>query len=933
MFGIMLQKMWHKKWMNISLLLGCTLLIAIVVSFPIYRGAAYDRMLNDSFESYIQKNGKLPTTISGTVSVRKERGGATLTKMDQFPEWFYNAFSVDEVATFIYTDVANSEMTSDTKRADAKELSVRISAVDGLSDNAKMLAGEMYSDNGLTGDGAIECIVSQNCLVNLGLLVDEYFTFDSLTYTDGTPVRVYIKGVFDASDDPGYFWITKPDNFSDNLFCNPNVFREKFTGDNAYKFSLSKSVTVMFDCLNIKASDVENLTLNTEYLFNESSYQSVLKTPAYIELLDEFNIRVARISATLLILQVPVLAMLATFLFMISGQMYEMEKNEISVIKSRGSSKAQIIRLYFYQGLVITLGGAVFGLPLGGLFARVLGATRNFLEFDFDDMLPAGFTFEALIYMLVAILLCLLSITIPSIRHSNVSIVNLKQSKALRRKAWWEKLYLDIVFLGVSLYGFYSFKKNGAGLSGDVMAGESLDPLLYLSSSVFILGAGLFFLRIQPYLVKLIYTIGKKSWGPASHVSFLENIKNGRKQQLIMLFLIMTISLGMYHATVARTILDNAVENTGYLSGADVIIKEKWSEIVDQYGIGTGEYIVPNYAKYNSLEAAESFTRVIYEPKTTVITATGSTVNAILMGIHTKEFGTETMVGREYLEKHYYEYLNDLAAVENGVLVSKDFNTKLGYEIGDSINVSSAKKKTLSGKIVGFIDYFPGFSPIEKGLNPDGSAFSEDAFLVVTHYDYVNSKFGTTPYEVWIKLKDGYGEKDISDWITANKVTLSKYVNKANNLERTMQDPLLQGTNGVLTMGFVVTLILCGVGYLIFWVMSIRERELMFGVLRATGLHKSEIIKMLINEQIFSGLFSVIAGIGVGKITSTLYVPILQEAYASADQALPMKLITNASDMYRLYGVIAVVMIAVLCVLIAILSKMNVTKALKLGEE
>ena len=85
--------------------------------------------------------------------------------------------------------------------------------------------------------------------------------------------------------------------------------------------------------------------------------------------------------------------------------------------------------------------------------------------------------------------------------------------------------------------------------------------------------------------------------------------------------------------------------------------------------------------------------------------------------------------------------------------------------------------------------------------------------------------------------------------------------------------------------------------------------------------------------MVFSGVLSILAGIGIGKLTSKLFVPILQQAYSSENQALPMRLITVASDMYRLYGVIAAVMIIVLLVLVFILFRMNVTKALKLGEE
>ena len=64
-----------------------------------------------------------------------------------------------------------------------------------------------------------------------------------------------------------------------------------------------------------------------------------------------------------------------------------------------------------------------------------------------------------------------------------------------------------------------------------------------------------------------------------------------------------------------------------------------------------------------------------------------------------------------------------------------------------------------------------------------------------------------------------------------------------------------------------------------------------------------------------------------------MFVPMLQQAYAASNQALPMQLITKTSDLIRLYGVIAAVMVVCLLVLILLIFKLNVTKALKLGEE
>ena len=55
MLRIMLQKIWHKKWMNLCLLLGCVLLIATVICFPLYKDAAYNRMLQDEFENELSE--------------------------------------------------------------------------------------------------------------------------------------------------------------------------------------------------------------------------------------------------------------------------------------------------------------------------------------------------------------------------------------------------------------------------------------------------------------------------------------------------------------------------------------------------------------------------------------------------------------------------------------------------------------------------------------------------------------------------------------------------------------------------------------------------------------------------------------------------------------------------------------------------------------
>lgn len=932
MFRIMLQKLWHKRWMNLCLLLGSILLIATVVSFPLYQAAAYDRMLQDEFNSYIATQGKWPTMCSLVTVSKKDRGGVAIKRMEELMDSLGSDLGVTMKETVYYYLLSAQDVHSAMNRADMGKQTVRLSALSDLPEHASMLNGEMFSESGLTEDGCIEVVVSQAGLVGMKLLVGETIVFDGMRDADGNEIKLYVKGVFGQEDRNDFYWQANPNEMEDICLMNMDLFREMFTGENAIKYTISCRYFPMFEYEDIKAEQVEGLAQATDYLTQKGPFRSTIDSPDYRDLLERYMNKYSRIQATLAILQIPVLIMLGAFLFMISGQMYEMERNEISVIKSRGSSGGQIFRLYLYQSGFLAAVGACLGIPLGTVFSRILGSARSFLEFEDNTPLQIVFTTETWLYAGAAMLATLLIMALPAIKHSRVTIVKLKQQKALKKKSWWEIIFLDIILLAISMYGYYSFHKSSGIMVENVLMGKSLDPLLYVSSSLFIVGAGLLYLRLQPLIVQLIYLIGKRFWKPASYASFMENLKNGRKQQFIMLFLIMTISLGMYHATVARTILQNAQENAEYLDGADIIIKEVWQGLVDENGKSTG-YLEPDFNKYIDMEFAESYTRVLNDESAYIGESKSERQTIRLMGIHTKDFGEITRLPRYLTEKHYYEYLNSLAEVRDGLLVSENFRTKLGYDVGDSITVYNSQGVGTTGKIVDFFAYWPGYSPTVTSMNPDGTVVTNDSFLAVTHYDVLRQKWGIVPYEVWIGLKEGYDAQDVYEWIQENDVRVRKYVSMENDVQSATEDPLLQGTNGVLTMGFVVTILLCAVGYLIYWIMSIRSREMMFGVLRACGMHKSELFHMLMNEQIFSGVFTVLAGIGIGKLASTMFVPLLQQAYAATNQVLPMKLVVNQADMIRLYGVIAAVMVLCLLVLIILLFKLNVAKALKLGEE
>jgi len=936
MLGLMFRKLWYKKWMFLCLLLGSVLLVATACSFPLYRNAVLNRMLQDEFKQNMETSNEWPVKIDSVIISKKNVGGKAMSGMEMFIAGLPEQFSMSEKQSILYYSVSLSEGTSVLKSETESVVSLRLGYMSGLPAHAALVDGYMYSESGFTEDGYIEVVISEAAMVNLKLIVGECIEMSALKDTEGNNLRLKVVGVFHQADDNDLYWQMDPDDMDTACLMNEELFRQYFTGEQAEGYTITCYYHVLFDYHEILAEQVGEIRRATQYIAEESAYKGVISAPDYLNILDTYLDKENRINTTLTILQIPVILLLCAFLFMISGQMYEMERNEISVLKSRGASRAQIFRLYLYQGIFFGVLGMAFGIPSGSVFSRILGSASSFLEFGITRNLNIRYSIDVFVYSAAAATVLILIITLPALKHSKVTIVNLKQQRELKKRSWWETCFLDIIFLGISIYGYYNYSNHMDDLMQRALKGEALDPLLYISSSLFILGMGLLFLRFQPLLAKIVFFIGRKRFKPAAYASFTEIIKNGRKQQYIMLFMILTVSLGMFNAVSARTIAQNTLNNVEYLSGADLVVQEVWGNNAAFSQSDPSikfQYYEPDYAKYASMTGAKSYTKVIDEKAGYISLSGNEQITVEIMGIHTREFGLSTWVSASLLEEPYYAYLNKLAAQTDGILVSRNFQTMQGYKEGDQITFYNGNGTKASGYIVGFFDYWPAYEPTTITLDGENNIKIMNNYLIVSHLSVLQQYWGITPYQIWISVKEDAYPSFFSDWVKENQVTLSMYRNRAQELEAVIEDPLLQGMNGVLTMSFIVTMLLCVAGYLIYWIMSIRSREMMFGVLRAFGMHKEEILQMLVNEQIFSGIFSILAGIVVGRISYELFVPMLQTAYSTSNQVLPLTLITQMSDMIRLYTVITLTMAVCLVVLAAFVFKLNITKALKLGEE
>ena len=928
MLAFVKNKIFSKKWMVISLLIGNILLISIAACSPMYSDAVLQRMLNKDLVDLMTTTGRYPGVIEMRSSYNdKVVNGGQFEVVERAAEYAQElqeecVVPITEAVTILYkSDVSAVHEAVSGSYTDS--FPSRLEAMEGIEEHVNLLSGELSKSG--SSDSMLEAIVSEKTLMESGLFVGEVLTMDRLKNPEtGETYQVKIVGVFEPISEEDPYWNTNPNKVRNYLYVNYEDFRAEFVDNEDTRQNFNRVDYIMMDYQKIKGVQVYDL-LEMFDRYIEQIGQDRFKVLAY-DTLDTYLLNANKLDVTLVVLQVPIFLMLAAFIFMVSGQMLNMEQNEISVIKSRGASKKQIISIYLMQSALIAAVSFVIAIPLSYFICQVVGSANAFLEFVSRKALPARFALPVWLFALGAAVISIGTMVIPAIKYAKVGIVDHKRRRHKQSKPLWQKLFLDVILLAVSMYGLYSYNNQMAFLSQQVDGGASLDPLLYSCSSMFILGAAMFVVRIFPLVIKVIFVVFKKIWSPAMYASFLRMLRSRSNQNFIMIFLILTMALGIFSAETAHTINRNAEDKIRYVNGADVIVSESWAEMtMGSTGVDDQEIVFtePDFTKYHDMDEDALMTRVLYRGNVSI--AGASSITSSLLGINTKEFGEVVEMKDGLLSEHWYHYLNAMSQDPEGVLVSTSFRDELGYKLGDRISYRENNVDTIRGVIYGFVDYWPGMTPPEAG--EDGTSY-----FIIANLSLVQMKWGVQPYEIWMKNL-GDSSQYIYDFAEKHQISFQKFVDTNADIIELKNDPVFQGTNGVLTVGFIVVLVLCSVGFLIYWILSIQSRALQFGIFRAMGMTMREVLSMLFNEQLFISGVSIAAGVGVGKMASKLFVPIIQMAYSSAEQIIPLEIQSAANDTLKLYIVVGLVMIVCMVILGWMIKKIKIAQALKLGED
>ena len=341
-------------------------------------------------------------------------------------------------------------------------------------------------------------------------------------------------------------------------------------------------------------------------------------------------------------------------------------------------------------------------------------------------------------------------------------------------------------------------------------------------------------------------------------------------------------------------------------------------------------YTEPDFVPYTQLDTIERATKV-YRDDNASLSQNGSGAHSLqnlqLMGIVPHEFGEVVWSRSDLLPVHINEYLNILTEDPSAVFISRSIAESAGIRPGDKVSLSwTGQVKPREVMVCGVIDYWPT-------INPNQDADGETPRFIIANLGCLNEGGNIRPYEIWMKRALGVTSEQIYQEFEEKDIKFDTIQNRQQDLVAAKNDPMLQGTNGMLTLGFIIIMTVTFIGFLIYWIFNIRERTLQFGILRAMGLSKRKLVGMIVWEQVLISGVAILVGVLVGTLSSNLFVPLLQMVYSPSEQVPPFLVVAYLEDYLRIFAILGVMLVVGGVVLGVIISRIKMDQALKLGED
>ena len=268
------------------------------------------------------------------------------------------------------------------------------------------------------------------------------------------------------------------------------------------------------------------------------------------------------------IMLILVMAIVLYYLIMVANVVVDRHLDEIALLRSRGANGMQVMSVYLWEALFLSIVAVVIGPLLGNLLVPLLGKAPAFAEATNGALLPTELTVSVFLFALLGAGLSFLALLLPAIKSARFNVLNVKASIARpSRLLFFHTYYLDFFFLALAGLLYWELTQRGNLVTQRLFGADSVNYLLLTAPVIFMLSFSLIFLRILPILLTIASHLA--SW--TSHAWLTLGLMSLARNPVPILrpTLLLTLIAGMamfafsYNQTLEQSFEDRGLFNAG----------------------------------------------------------------------------------------------------------------------------------------------------------------------------------------------------------------------------------------------------------------------------------------------------------------------------------------------------------------------------------
>lgn len=961
-FVVATKRLLSQRWLALATALGLLTSVALTMSVPLYADAVYYRVLREELSGGSpeeQARAHPPFAFmfrylgawSGPVEwedvqpVDTYLAGPAGSALGLPRKLVVRYFKTDNFQLFPQADVAYADIKDPLTWTS-------FAFISGLENHITILEGSFPAVAVPSQDSTIEVLVSESLALELGLQVGETYTAFARRKTEQgertMQIPVRIAGVWKATNPQEEFWFYDPEALEDEILVPEETFLGRispYLDDEVY---LGLWYLVM-DGSDVRSSDAAPLLGRITAVQQRASglLPDTRLDVSPVGALQQYRRAANLLTFLLYAFSVPIIGLILAFIGLVVGLSVGRRRNEIAVLRSRGATAAQVVGIAALEGVLLGVLALAVGLPAGEMIAHAIGKARSFLDFTLQSDLRVGVTMATVRFGAAAAGLALLALIVPTIGAARHTIVTYKQERARAlRPPWWQRAWLDVLLFIPAAYGAYLLRQQGSITASPLLAGGiegGLDPfqnpLLFLVPALGIFALTLFILRLLPVGMAGIAWLASHTSGvgillATRHVSRMPGFYAAP-----LVLLVLTLSLSAFTASLAQTLDKHLYDQMYYQTGADMHLVELGESteargFAEVFGGGEGPTTeeeeeeeegprwlflpVSEHLKVSGVRAAARVGRY-----TAVTRLSGGRQEGTFIGIDRIDFPQVAFWRRDFAPTSLGALMNALAVHPDGMLVPRGFMGQYALNVGDTFRMAVntfGQRTELDVKVAGGFDLFPTWYP-------------EDGPLIVGNLEYLFEQAGGQfPYDVWLSTDSNVDYDQIVEGVRDLRLRVLDWDAPLIKVSAEQQRPERQGLFGVLSVGFIAAALLTVLGFLLYAFFSFRRRFIELGILRAIGLSAGQMTAFLAWELAFLILIGLAAGTGLGVWISELFIPYLQVGTGPSAHIPPFIVQIAWPAVLRIYALFGLLFVAALGVLVALLLRMKIFQAVKLGE-